>query len=74
MKKTTVLKVTGMTCGHCELSVQEALDVLDGVESANANHESGDVEVAYDEARVGAAEFEEAVDAAGYTLAGVENR
>jgi copper chaperone CopZ len=38
MVKTTVLKVEDMTCGHCELSVQEALDELDGVEDAKADH------------------------------------
>jgi copper chaperone len=74
MTKTTVLKVMDMTCGHCELSVQEALGELDGVEFAKANHESGDVEVAYDETRVGTEKFREAVDEAGYTLAGERQR
>jgi copper chaperone len=32
MAKATVLKVPDMTCGHCELSAQEALDSLDGLE------------------------------------------
>ena len=36
MAKSTVLKVPDLTCGHCELSVQEALDDLDGVERAKA--------------------------------------
>ena len=66
---TTVLKVQGMTCGHCELSVQEALDELEGVQSARADRETGEVEVAYDETRVGMDEFEAAVEEAGYTLA-----
>lgn len=74
MTKTTVLKVPDMTCGHCELSVQEALAELDGVEFAKANHESGDVEIAYDDTRVGTEEFKEAVDEAGYTLAGARER
>jgi copper chaperone CopZ len=32
MANATVLKVPDMTCGHCELSAQEALDSLDGLE------------------------------------------
>jgi copper chaperone len=74
MTKTTVLKVQGMTCGHCELSVQEALDELDGVQFAKADRETGDVEVAYDETRVGAERFKGAVEEAGYALAGGEER
>ena len=53
MPKTTTLKVPGMTCGHCELSVQEALDELAGVRNVKADHDTGDVEVAYDEDKVG---------------------
>jgi len=32
--------VTGMTCGHCELSVREEVEELAGVESARADHTS----------------------------------
>jgi len=68
MVKTTVLKVPDMTCGHCELSVQEALDELDGVESAKADHAAGEVEVAYDEGKVSTEQFREAIEEVGYTL------
>lgn len=63
------LKVEGMSCGHCELSVQEALDELDGVKSANADHEKGTVEVAYDESRVTDEQFKDAIKEVGYTVA-----
>lgn len=68
MAKTTVLKVPDMTCGHCELSVQEALDELDGVERAKADHATGEVEVAYDERKVGTEQMGEAIEEVGYTL------
>ena len=67
MTKTTVLKVPDMSCGHCELSVQEALDELDGVERARADHATGDVEVAYDEDRVSVEQMGEAIEEVGYT-------
>jgi len=38
MTRTTVLEVSGMTCGHREMSVQEALDELDGVRNVRAQH------------------------------------
>ena len=68
MAKTTVLKVQGMTCGHCELSVQEELEELDGVEHAKADRTTGDVKVAYEEGKVGTEQFREAIEEVGYTL------
>jgi copper chaperone len=68
MAKTTVLRVSDMTCGHCELSVQEALDDLDGVKRAKADHATGDIEVAYDEDKVSVEQMGEAIEEVGYTL------
>ncbi len=41
MEKT--IKVDGMMCAHCEANVRKALEELPFVESANANHEAGEV-------------------------------
>lgn len=38
----TVLKVTGMTCGHCVMSVTKALQGVPGVEKADVNLEKGE--------------------------------
>ena len=40
MMKQTV-RIKGMMCGHCEVTVKKALEALDGVESAEVNHEAG---------------------------------
>lgn len=61
----THYRVQGMTCGHCELSVREEVEELDGVQSAVADRASGSLIVR------GAAERDEirqAVKTAGYTL------
>ncbi|WP_424213711.1 heavy-metal-associated domain-containing protein [Streptomyces sp. BI20] len=67
---TTVYKVTGMSCGHCEGAVSKELSALDGVTSVTAVAAAGEVtvisEVPLDEAAV-----REAVDEAGFELAGV---
>ena len=38
---TKTLKVEGMMCQHCEARVKKALEALDGVTEAVANHEQG---------------------------------
>jgi copper chaperone len=68
MTKSRVLKVPDMSCGHCELSVQEALDELDGVERADADHKKGEVELTYDAGKVTEEDLREAIEEAGYTL------
>lgn len=37
----TTYNVTGMTCGHCELSVREEVGALPGVNSAQADRTTG---------------------------------
>ena len=59
--------VTGMTCGHCEMSVQEEVSEIAGVTSVKADHVSGTVEVegeGFTDDAVAAA-----VSEAGYALA-----
>ncbi|MFD8845157.1 MULTISPECIES: heavy-metal-associated domain-containing protein [Streptomyces] len=66
---TTVYKVTGMSCGHCEGAVSGEISQLPGVSSVTAVASSSEVTVVsaapLDEAAVRAA-----VDEAGFELAG----
>ncbi|MEU1374741.1 heavy-metal-associated domain-containing protein [Streptomyces triculaminicus] len=66
---TTVYKVTGMTCGHCEGSISQEVSALAGVTSVKAVAATGLVTVTstgtLDDEAVRAA-----VDEAGYELAG----
>ncbi|MFW5918769.1 MAG: heavy-metal-associated domain-containing protein [Halanaeroarchaeum sp.] len=39
------LTVTGMSCGHCEQTVTEALESVDGVTSATADNEADEAVV-----------------------------
>ena len=34
-------QVTGMTCGHCELSVREEVQQIPGVEAVEVSHRTG---------------------------------
>ena len=59
--------VEGMTCGHCELSVREEVEELQGVESAQADHASGRLVVRGEQ--IDDAAVRDAVAAAGYRVA-----
>jgi len=59
--------VTGMSCGHCELSVREEVEELAGVESARADHTTATLVVRGDE--VDDATVRAAVAEAGYEVA-----
>ncbi|MFR9796543.1 heavy-metal-associated domain-containing protein [Streptomyces sp. MS06] len=66
---TTVYRVSGMTCAHCEGAVSEEISALTGVSSVKAVAQTGEVTV------VSAAPLDEeavrsAVDEAGYELVG----
>ncbi|MEU6510785.1 MULTISPECIES: heavy-metal-associated domain-containing protein [unclassified Streptomyces] len=66
---TTVYKVTGMSCGHCEGAVSGEVSQIPGVTSVKAVASSGEVTVVsgapLDDEAVRAA-----VDEAGFELAG----
>jgi len=66
---TTVYKVSGMSCGHCEGSVSGEISEIPGVSSVKAVASTGEVTV------VSATALEEeavraAVDEAGFELVG----
>jgi len=42
---STTLSVEGMSCGHCEQTVEEAIEALAGVQNAEADRESEQVTV-----------------------------
>ncbi len=67
MKKT--IKVKGIMCEHCEAHVKEALEKIDGVESAVANHKKGKVVITMTK-DVGKDALKNAVTDAGYDFVG----
>ncbi|MFH0411886.1 heavy-metal-associated domain-containing protein [Corynebacterium sp. L4756] len=58
--------VEGMTCGHCEMSVQEEIAEIAGVTGVNADHKTGQVTVEGD--NYTREDINAAVTEAGYTL------
>jgi Cu2+-exporting ATPase len=68
--RTMEITVKGMMCAHCEAHVKQALEKLDGVASAVANHEENLVTLETT-AEVPEADIKAAVEGAGYEYAGI---
>ncbi len=68
---TTVLQVTGMTCGHCVASVTEELSAIDGVSAVDVDLVPGGSSAVSvtSAAALDSAAVEAAVEEAGYSLA-----
>ncbi|MEV7619059.1 heavy-metal-associated domain-containing protein [Microbacterium sp. NPDC089321] len=62
---TTEFQVTGMTCGHCEMSVREEVEKVAGVEGIDVSAQTGRL-VVTSAAPIDADAVISAVDEAGY--------
>jgi copper chaperone len=63
------IKVSGMTCGGCERSVQNALTSRKGVQAAKADRNAGLVTVEFDPGLIQRTEIENAIAEAGFKVA-----
>ncbi|WP_406085916.1 heavy-metal-associated domain-containing protein [Streptomyces virginiae] len=66
---TTVYRVTGMTCGHCEGAVTTEISALPGVSTVKAVAATGEVTVV-SAAPLADEDVRAAVDEAGYEFVG----
>lgn len=66
MTEKIELKVTGMSCGHCEMAVSKALTALEGVKKAEADHKGSKAVVEAEAGQVSREAMIEAVKKAGY--------
>lgn len=62
------INVQGMTCGHCKMSVENALNELEGVQTAEVNLDAGNVAVTYDDSKVNTEAMKEAIEDQGYDV------
>lgn len=66
---TIVLNVTGMKCGGCEKTVNEAVQALAGVESVTASHKASTVEVTYDADKTAPDAIKKTIQGKGFAVA-----
>jgi copper chaperone len=67
-KETTVLNVTGMSCGHCEHAVKKAVIALKGVTDVSVDLKSGKVTVEFDPSKTDTGKMGAAIEDAGYNV------
>ena len=64
--KATTLKIDGMTCGHCVMSVKKELGKIADVHVEDV--QIGSAIVKYDETRISFLDLAKAIEGAGYHL------
>jgi len=67
--QTTTIPVGGMTCGGCAGNVIKALNAVDGVETAQADHVAANATITHSD-EVSEGEIEAAITNAGYSVGG----
>ena len=60
------LRVTGMTCGHCQAKVEKALKSVTGVYTAVIDLPDGEAEIDFDDDSVTPAQLVAAITKVGY--------
>jgi copper chaperone len=64
--QTKQIKVSGMTCGHCEMAVNRAVKTLgDAIIDVKADKDSGTATVSYDDSKVSEEQIKAAVNETG---------
>jgi copper chaperone len=66
--ETVELRVEGMTCGHCERAVKQALEALPGVKGATVSAAEGKATVKVEPGKADVAAMRKAVEEAGYRV------
>jgi periplasmic mercuric ion binding protein len=62
------IKVSGMTCGACAVSVKSALTKIKGVKSADVSYEKGLATVVYDDQRTNEQQLREVINKTGFKV------
>lgn len=62
------LKVEGMTCDHCEMSIQKGVSELPGIESVLANHEDSTTVIKFDQLKTSEDDIKKAIEKRGYQV------
>jgi len=63
----TIIKILGMSCQHCAMRVQKALEGLNGITSVNVT--VGQAQVSFEESKLQKKDIEAAIVKAGYKVA-----
>ena len=62
------LKVEGMTCDGCELTIAKGVNLLAGIDSISANYEDSTAFVRFDSTQIKLTEIYKAIEERGYVV------
>ena len=71
---TIQIKVSGMTCGACAVSVKRGLEKTKGVKSADVSVEKGLATVSYDDSQVNEQQLRVAISKTGFKAEPAEQK
>ncbi len=71
-KKTAELKIRGMHCATCAITIEKSLSALEHVSGVTVNYGTDSAHIEYDPEKVTVREIEKAVRDAGYELANTD--
>jgi mercuric ion binding protein len=63
---TTEIKVSGMTCQACAISVQRNLEKVKGVKYAEVSSDKGIARIVYDDAQANEGQLRDAINKSGF--------
>lgn len=66
--KTTVFKISGMTCSSCEEHVNHEVNKINGILNSQASYENGNAIIEFDQRRTTIVEIEKTINATGYKV------
>lgn len=58
--------VPNMSCGHCKMRIEKALNALDGVSSATADVNTKAVSIQWDDAQIAWSDIQASLEKIGY--------
>ncbi len=64
--ETLKLKVEGMTCNHCEMTVSKALRSVSGVKDVEVSHKTNSAKINVKKGKVKIEKLIKAIESAGY--------
>lgn len=68
--ETKSYQVNGMACVHCKARVENAIKALEGVTHVKADLNAKNVTISFDSSKLSDADFQQAVEDAGYEFVG----
>ena len=66
--KTETLKISGMLCASCALSIQKSLSKIEGMKKSQVNFATTSAYLKYDEEKVDKRKIEDIINKLGYKI------